>query len=127
MENENIKNNELVNVTEGENNRKEKRQGIFSRVFRFIGRLVKKGNRNYFNISKKGKEPMRINLTITVLFFLFTFWFSFFLAVAGLILGYRYHIEGPDFEGKDINDYFDKAASTADGIRNDFKEGYKNS
>ena len=127
MENENVKGNELVKVTKKE----DKKCGggsrrIFSRLIKFIGRLIKKGNENYLNIVKEGKEPLKINLTITVLFFLFAFWAGFIILVAGLFFGYRYFLDGPNFNNSRVNDYLGKASDAAQDIKSDFKDGYKN-
>ena len=127
MENENVKGNELVKVTKKED---KKCYGgsrrIFSRLIKFIGRLIKKGNENYLNIVKEGKEPLKINLTITVLFFLFAFWAGFIILVAGLFFGYRYFLDGPNFNNSRVNDYLGKASDAAQDIKSDFKDGYKN-
>ena len=127
MENENVKGNELVKVTKKE----DKKCGggshrIFSRLIKFIGRLIKKGNENYINIVNEGKEPLKINLTITVLFFLFAFWAGFIILVAGLFFGYRYFLDGPNFNNSRVNDYLGKASDAAQDIKSDFKDGYKN-
>ena len=112
MENENLKRNELVNINKEE---EKKHSGgirkIFSRFLKFIGRIIKKGNRNYLNIVKEGMEPIKVNLTITVIFF---------------VVAYRYYIDGEDCGKSRVNDYLGKAADMVEDVKNEFKDGYKN-
>lgn len=127
MENENLKRNELVNINKEE---EKKHSGgirkIFSRFLKFIGRIIKKGNRNYLNIVKEGMEPIKVNLTITVIFFVVAFWAAFIILVAGLFFGYRYYIDGEDCRKSRVNDYLGKAADMVEDVKNEFKDGYKN-
>lgn len=127
MENENIKKGELVKVEEkGDKKKCSGLKMIISKIFKFAGKLIKKGNRNYLNIVKNGSDPIRINLTITVILFIAAFWAIFILLAAGLFLGYRYSLDGPDFKKDSFNDCLGKAADAAEDIKNDFMNGYKN-
>lgn len=127
MENENVKGNELVTINKEDEKKHSGGIGkIFSRFLKFIGRIIKKGNRNYLNIVKDGMEPIKVNLTITVIFFLLAFWAAFIIVVAGLFFGYRYYIDGEDCSKCRVNDYLGKAADAAEDVKNEFKDGYKN-
>lgn len=41
---------------------------MVGRMFKFIGKLIRKGNENYFEIKKENEKPMRISLTISITF-----------------------------------------------------------
>lgn len=100
---------------------------IVGRVFRFIGKVLKKGNENYFEIRKENEKPIRISLTISVLLLIFLFVPSTILLVVGLFCGYKYSVVGPNINYEGVNDIFEKVSESADTIKKDFKEGYENS
>ncbi|MDD6795778.1 MAG: DUF4342 domain-containing protein [Clostridiaceae bacterium] len=120
-------NKENVEVVKVENKKgnEERVHSLFSRFFRFVGRLIKKGNSNYLRITKEGREPIEISLTITGVMLIIAFWLVFIIMVAGLFCGYNYSLVGPNCSNK-MNDYLGKAADTASDIKNEFKDGYKN-
>jgi len=116
------------NKKENEENHKKKSGGIgeiIGRVFKFMGKVISKGNENYFEVRKESKKPIKISLTISTLLLIIGFWPVAILLVVGLFLGYRYSITGPDINTNKVNDIFDKASESADNIKDDFKEGYK--
>ena len=116
------------NKKENEENHKKKSGGIgeiIGRVFKFMGKVISKGNENYFEARKESKKPINISLTISALLLIIGFWPVAILLVVGLFLGYRYSITGPDINTDKVNDIFDKASESADNIKDDFKEGYK--
>lgn len=125
--------NTIVEVVEdskeNEETHKNKSCGIgeiIGRIFKFIKKAVRKGNENYFEITKNDTKPIRISLTISVILLLIAFWPVGIMLVVGLLFGYKYSITGPDTSNK-VNDIFDKASETANNIKNDFKESYKES
>lgn len=137
-----VENNETTTIIEvqSENQKEEKKKGnknhdekcggigeIVGRVFRFIGKVLKKGNENYFEIRKENEKPIRISLTISVLLLIFLFIPSAILLVVGLFCGYKYSVVGPHINYEGVNDIFDKVSESADTIKKDFKEGYENS
>ncbi|HEX9025106.1 MAG TPA: DUF4342 domain-containing protein [Clostridium sp.] len=116
------------NKKENEENHKKKSGGIgeiIGRVFKFMGKVISKGNENHFEARKESKKPIKISLTISTLLLIIGFWPVAILLVVGLFLGYRYSITGPDINTNKVNDIFDKASESADNIKDDFKEGYK--
>ncbi|MBS5939067.1 DUF4342 domain-containing protein [Clostridium sp.] len=134
-------NNETTTIIEvqSENQKEENKKGhkshdekcggigeIVGRVFRFIGKVLKKGNENYFEIRKENEKPIRISLTISVLLLIFLFIPSAILLVVGLFCGYKYSVVGPHINYDGVNDIFDKVSESADTIKKDFKEGYEN-
>lgn len=137
-----VENNETTTIIEvqSENQKEENKKGhkshdekcggigeIVGRVFRFIGKVLKKGNENYFEIRKENEKPIRISLTISVLLLIFLFIPSAILLVVGLFCGYKYSVVGPHINYEGVNDIFDKVSESADTIKKDFKEGYENS
>ena len=118
------------NKKESDENHKKKSWGIgevIGRIFKFIGKVIDKGNENYFEIRKESKKPIKISLTISALLLIIAFWPVAILLVVGLFLGYKYSITGPDINTDKVNDILDKASESADNIKDDFKEGYKGS
>lgn len=108
---------------------KEKCGGVGSllrRFFKFVGKMIKKGNENYFEINKDNEEPIRISLTISAILLIIGFWLVAILLVVGLFLGYKYSLSGPDVKSDTVNDIFEKASNSATDIKKDFQSGYKN-
>lgn len=135
-----VENNETTTIIEvqsegqnqekkkGNKNRDEKCGGIgeiVGRVFRFIGKVLKKGNENYFEIRKENEKPIKISLTISVVLLIFLFIPSAILLVVGLFCGYKYSVVGPHINYEGVNDMFEKVSESADTIKKDFKEGYE--
>jgi len=98
---------------------------IVGRIFKFIGKVIKKGNENYFEIRKEDEKPIKISLTISVILLVFLFWAVGILLVVGLFYGYKYSISGPNVKCDGVNDVLEKVSESAGTIKNDFKEGYK--
>jgi hypothetical protein len=131
-----IENNEAATIieVEGENKKEKKEKSknksggvgeIIGRIFKFIGKAIKKGNENHFEIKKEEEKPIKISLTISVLLLIIGFWPVLILLVVGLFLGYKYSISGPNINVDTVNDILEKASESADNIKGDFKEGYK--
>ena len=116
------------NKRESNENHKEKSGGIgevIGRIFKFIGKIIGKGNENYFEIRKEGEKPIKISLTISVLLLIIAFCPVVIFLVIGLFFGYKYSITGPDINNDKVNDVFEKVSKSANTIKDDFKEGYK--
>lgn len=97
---------------------------VVGRIFKCIGKIIRKGNDNYFEINKDGEKPIRISLTISVLLLIILTAPSLILLVVGLFCGYRYSIVGKSFNCDGVNSVFEGASKSAENIKNDFKEGY---
>ncbi|MGG5461249.1 DUF4342 domain-containing protein [Clostridium sp. B9] len=134
-----IENNEVKAVTvfevNGENQEKkeskknhdEKFGGIgeiLGRMFKFIGKFIKKGNKNFFEIRKSNEKPVRISLTISALILIFLTVPAIVLLLIGLLFGYKYSFSGKDFNYGGVNNIFEKASNSADNMKRDFKESY---
>ena len=97
---------------------------IVGRMFRFIGKFIKK-SKNFFEIRKDKEKPIRISLTISTLFLIFLSVPTIVLLIVGLFCGYKYSISGPDFNYDGVNNIFEEVSKSADHIKKDFKEGYE--
>jgi hypothetical protein len=119
---------ENENKKESEEKEKMKSGGIgeiFGRIFKFIGKVISKGNDNYFEIKKENKKPIKISLTISALLLIVAFWPVAILLVIGLFTGYKYSLTGPDICSDKVNEVLYKASESADNVKSDFKESYK--
>lgn len=98
---------------------------VVGRIFRFVGKVIKKGNENYFQIKKESEKPIRISLTISVLVLVLLTIPSVVLLVLGLFCGYKYSIEGPSMNYAGVNTIFEEVSKSAETVKKDFKEGYE--
>lgn len=95
-----------------------------SRLWDWLKRMVRKGNRNLFVISRKGEELVAVPVTVLVIMLvLLPFWPLLLLFLfAGLFLQARYSFRGPDI-GSGLNDAIsraqEKAASAVQSHRDD--------
>lgn len=113
---------------EGNKKHDEKFGGIgevVGRVFKFLGKILKKGNNHFFEVRKENEKPIRISLTISVLLLIFLAVPSIVLLIVGLFCGYKYSISGPNVNYDGVNNIFEEVSKSADTIKNDFKEGYE--
>ncbi|MDZ5253672.1 DUF4342 domain-containing protein [Clostridium sp. LIBA-8841] len=135
-----VENNEVtaitvVEVMEGKQEEKEdkKKQDekyggigeIVGRMFKFIGKVIRKGTKNFLEIRKEDQKPIRISLTISILFLIFLSVPTIVLLIIGLFCGYKYSISGPNFNYEGVNNIFEEVSKSADHIKKDFKEGYE--
>ncbi len=113
-----------------ENNKKhdEKFGGIgevVGRVFKFLGKILKKGNNHFFEVRKENEKPIRISLTISVILLIVLSVPSIVLLIVGLFCGYKYSISGPNVNYDGVNNIFEEVSKSAENIKSDFKEGYE--
>lgn len=94
---------------------------------RWCLKIIKKGNTNFFRVTRHGKEFVTIPITVLVLLLIFAFWIVLPLLVVGLFFDMRYHFQGPDITATDLNHAMDGAAKTADHIKNEFTQNDANS
>lgn len=131
-----IENNETTTIIEvkeenqdNKKNSKKHKDGyggigeIIGRIFKFIGKVIKKGNENYFEIKKENEKPIRVSLTISLLLLVFLSVPTIVLLVIGLFCGYKYSLAGANINYDGVNTVFEKASESADTIKKDFKEG----
>lgn len=121
----------IIEVKEEKDNKNhgEKFGGIgevIGRMFKFIGKIIKKGNDKYFEIKKDNEKPIRISLTVSILLLVFLWVPTIALLVIGLFCGYRYSITGGNSNYENVNTILNKVSNSAETIKKDFKEGYNN-
>ncbi len=134
-----VANNEtttIIEVKEEEQEKKEENKKheekfggigeVIGRMFKFIGKFLKKGNENFFEVRKDKEKPIRISLTISLLLLIFLSLPCIVLLIVGLFCGYKYSISGPSMNYEGVNTVFEEVSKSADNIKKDFKEGYNN-
>ena len=113
-----------------ENKKHEEKFGgigeVIGRVFKFLGKFLRKGNENFFEVRKDNEKPIRISLTISLLLLIFLSLPCIVLLIVGLFCGYKYSISGPSTNYDGVNTVFEEVSKSADTIKKDFKEGYDN-
>lgn len=119
--------NENINLPEKTFNNESDGEGgtsfseLMGKLFKWAGKMIKKGNVNHFEVSKDGKKIISIPTTIFAVFILFMFWVTLPVIVIGLFFGYRYSFSGPDLGKKNVNDAMDSVANAAEKIKKDIK------
>ena len=135
MNEDNMNENKIIEVTEvkEEGNKSKERHSedkhygigkIVGKIFKLIGKIIKKGNENYFEIKKENEDPIRISLTISVLLLIFLSAPTIVLLVVGLFCGYQYSLTGSTNNYNKVNEVFGKATEAADNFKEDFKKEY---
>ena len=134
-----VENNETTTIIEvkaeeqekkEENKKHEEKFGgigeVIGRMFKFLGKFIRKGNENFFEVRKESEKTIRISLTISLLLLIFLSVPSIVLLIVGLFCGYKYSISGPSMNYEGVNTVFEEVSKSADTIKKDFKEGYDN-
>lgn len=98
---------------------------VIGRIFKGLGKVIAKGNKNYFEIKKDNEKPIRISLTISIFLLVFFMPPTVVLLIIGLFCGYKYSVGGPNMNCDGVNDVFEKVSESADTIKKDFKKGYE--
>lgn len=126
--------NVIVEVTnnnsENENNQSDNKEyggftTVIGRIFRFIGRTIKKINKIDFEIKNEKDKPIKLPLTVVILLTLLLFVPTIILLTLGMFCDYRYSIS---YKGKNynkVNNILDKIYKFMQSIKNDFKKGYQ--
>lgn len=89
---------------------------LLGRFFRWCGRLINRGNKNSFIVTRGGEKMMSIPVTILIILLLFTFWITVPLIIIGLFFGYKYKFVGPDLGKDNINRAMDSVAEAAENF-----------
>lgn len=96
---------------------------LMGRFFKWVGKLIKIGNENFFDVSRNDEEIIRMPITVCVLLLFFAFWVCVPLLVVGLFFSFRYSFSGPVFRKDDMfNDAMNKAADVTENIKKEFNE-----
>ncbi|MDO4355560.1 MAG: DUF4342 domain-containing protein [Clostridia bacterium] len=91
-------------------------------IGKLICRAVSCGNRNRFEISRKGEMVMELPITVMVILLIVAFWVCIPLLVIGLFTGFRYSFSGPEFGRESINKAMNQAADAAEKVKDEFKD-----
>ena len=89
------------------------------RFFRWLGRVIRAGVVNYFEICRRGERIVYF----PVILFLFclipwVFWLTFALLLIGLFCGCRYRFSGPHLGRKSVNDAMDETSDAMEDLKN---------
>jgi fatty acid desaturase len=96
--------------------------GLMGRFFKWLGRIIAKGNKNTFEVTKNNQTLISLPVTVLVLLLLFAFWVVVPLIIIGLFFGCRYMFRGSDFEGTCVNKMMDSAANAAENLKKEINE-----
>lgn len=103
-------------------NRGESFSGLLRRFGHFCLRLIQKGNRNTFEVTKGGECKASIPVTVLVLLLIFAFWVTLPLMVIGLFFGLHYRFQGPDLGKDSVNNAMDSVAKVTDDFKRSIGE-----
>ncbi len=95
---------------------KENAKGVIARLLGAAARLINRGNKIVFEVSRKGKIVLELPLTVVVLLMIVGFWFLVWALLIGLFFGLRYNVRGEGISDS-VNRVMDKAADTAENIK----------
>ena len=107
---------------EATDDRKEGRS-VMKKIFEVLRRVVACGNRNRFEVRRKGSEETVLDMPVTamVLLLIFAFWVCVPLLVIGLFAGFHYAFRGAELGRQSINNAMDKAAQAADRVMEEIR------
>ena len=91
-------------------------------LWRAFCRLVHKGNINNFEIYRNGRKVVSLPINVLVLALCFFFWLTLPALVVGLFFSFRYRFYGPDIGRDTLNRVMDKAAETAEQMKQSVQE-----
>lgn len=94
---------------------------LMGRFFRWCGKIINRGNKNYFEVIKDGEKIMAIPVTVLAVLLIFTFWITIPILILGLFFGYRYMFSGPDLGKENVNRAMDSVADVADNLKKEVK------
>lgn len=91
------------------------------KVFSWVGKMIKKAWDIKFVVFHQEKEMIRIPLLILIILMFATVFVTAVVLVVGLFCDCKYRFEGVEDVNVNLNDLCDRAGSTAQDIKNDFK------
>ena len=77
---------------------------LLAKFFKWVGKVIKIGNENFFDVTRNGEEIIKMPITVCVLLLLLAFWVCVPLLIVGLFFSFRYGFSGPVFR-RDDNDW----------------------
>jgi len=91
-------------------------------ILRWLGNLIRKGEENHIEVTRKDESILKLSITSLVLLFMITWFVPAVLIVAGIFTGYKFHFVGTGIAGKIVNSASEKASAKADEIKNKLNE-----
>ena len=58
--------------------------------FKWLGKIIKIGNENFFDVEHNGTDTVKLPLTLCVVLLVFAFWVCIPLLIVGLFFSFRY-------------------------------------
>ena len=103
---------------------KKGHRGAISGIGSLLRKLVALGNRNRFEVRRKGEDSLVLDMPVTVmvLLLLLAFWVCVPLLVIGLFAGFHYSFSGAELGREGINHAMDKAAEAADKVMDEIRK-----
>ncbi len=95
---------------------------LLKKLFRWIGKMLRKGNQNTFEVIRGNSTIISLPVTILVFLLIFAFWIVVPLIVIGLFFNCRYYFKGPDLDGTGVNNMMDSAANAAESLKQEIKD-----
>ena len=92
------------------------------RFFAWCKQWLNKGMENFFVVNRNGEELISIPVLALIILFIIAFWIMLIVLIGGLFLGCKYAFRGNITKKVDINAACDKAAETAETIKNEFSK-----
>ena len=105
-----------------ENGQKSSSEPKRRKFMNWVKDILRKANRNSFEISKDGKIILTVPVLVFVIVLLFAFHIVIPLMIIGLFFSIKYHFSGPDVHSVDvdINAAMDSASRTAENLKDEF-------
>jgi len=91
-----------------------------------IRRLIQIGNENFFIVTRKDEEVLRLPVTVLAILLICAFAFVAIVLVVGLFCGLKYSIHGEQLGKPIVNDVMDKAANAAENVRETVEDSLRN-
>lgn len=96
---------------------------LLGKFFKWVGKVVKIGNENFFDVTRNGEDIVKMPITVCVLLLLLAFWVCVPLLILGLFFSFHYGFSGPIFKKDDMfNTAMNKASDVTDNIKKEFKD-----
>lgn len=95
---------------------------LFKRLWKWFVELLRKGNRNSFQVCRQNETLFQLPITVLVVLICCCFWCVVPLLIVGLFFDYRYRFQGPDFSKETANAAMDRVAKAAEDIKQEVSQ-----
>lgn len=99
----------------------EEEKSSWSKFLAWCGKIIHKGNTNYFRILQQGEKKADLPVSALVLLLIFLPWASIPLLIIGMFFGFHYRFVGSDLGKDSINAGLEKAAKAAEAVKEEFQ------